>query len=50
MIYAAYLHARATPGFRRAAPGLALLGFVALMFNYYVINLVVAGLHSYAGV
>jgi cytochrome c-type biogenesis protein CcsB len=49
VIYAAYLHARATPGFRRAAPVLALLGFAALLFNYYVINLVVAGLHSYAG-
>jgi cytochrome c-type biogenesis protein CcsB len=50
VIYAAYLHARATPGFRKAAPALALLGFAALLFNYYVINLVVAGLHSYAGV
>jgi cytochrome c-type biogenesis protein CcsB len=50
VIYAAYLHARATPSFRRAAPGLALFGFAALLFNYYVINLVVAGLHSYAGV
>ncbi|MFL6140141.1 MAG: c-type cytochrome biogenesis protein CcsB [Frankiaceae bacterium] len=49
VIYAAYLHARATPSFRRTAPVLALLGFAALLFNYYVINLVVAGLHSYAG-
>ena len=50
VLYACYLHARATASWRRAAPVFALAGFVALVFNYYVVNLVVNGLHSYAGV
>ena len=50
VLYACYLHARATASWRRAAPVFALAGFAALVFNYYVVNLVVNGLHSYAGV
>ena len=50
MLYACYLHGRATVSWRRAAPVFALAGFAALVFNYYVVNLVVNGLHSYAGV
>jgi cytochrome c-type biogenesis protein CcsB len=50
VIYAAYLHARTTTGWRRFAPAVALVGFGALLFNYYVINLIVTGLHSYAGI
>jgi cytochrome c-type biogenesis protein CcsB len=50
VVYAAYLHARTTSSWRRAAPYVALLGFGALMFNYYVVNLVISGLHSYAGI
>ena len=50
VLYAAYLHCRATARWRRAAPVFALLAFTALVFNYYVVNLVVNGLHSYAGV
>jgi len=50
VIYAAYLHARSTRAFRGAAPAIALLGFAALMINYYVINIFINGLHSYAGV
>ncbi len=47
--YAAYLHARATRGMRgRKAGWLGLLAFGVLMFTYYVVNLVVVGLHSYA--
>jgi ABC-type transport system involved in cytochrome c biogenesis permease subunit len=34
---------------RRAAT-LALVGFTALVFNLIVVNTVIAGLHSYAGV
>ena len=50
-IFAAYLHARATVGWRgRRAAVLALAGFAALAFNLYAVNLVIAGLHSYAGV
>lgn len=50
VIYAAYLHARATAGWRsRAAAWINVGGFVALLFNLFIINLVVSGLHSYAG-
>jgi len=50
IIYAAYLHARATGGFRGSrAAGLALAGFVAVVFNYTIVNTVINGLHSYSG-
>jgi len=49
--YAAYLHARATAGWRgRRAAVLSLVGFACLMVDYYVVNTVISGLHSYAGV
>jgi cytochrome c-type biogenesis protein CcsB len=48
--YAAYLHARATAGWRgRRAAILALIGFAALLFNFVGINLWGGGLHSYSG-
>lgn len=51
VVFAAYLHARATVGWRgRRAAVLALVGFTALVFNLIVVNTVIAGLHSYAGV
>lgn len=50
VVYAAYLHARSTAGWRRASPWLALLGFAVLLTNYYVVNLVFNGLHAYSGV
>jgi cytochrome c-type biogenesis protein CcsB len=51
LAYAAYLHARATAGWRgRRASVLALIGFACLMVDYYVVNTVITGLHSYAGV
>jgi cytochrome c-type biogenesis protein CcsB len=51
LAYAAYLHARATAGWRgRRASLLALIGFGCLMVDYYVVNTVITGLHSYAGV
>ncbi|MFT4127728.1 MAG: c-type cytochrome biogenesis protein CcsB [Gordonia sp. (in: high G+C Gram-positive bacteria)] len=50
VIYAAYLHARATAGWRNvSAAWINVAGFVALLFNLFIINLVVSGLHSYAG-
>ncbi|NMO03916.1 c-type cytochrome biogenesis protein CcsB [Gordonia sp. TBRC 11910] len=50
VIYAAYLHARATAGWRnRAAAWINVAGFATLVFNLFAINLVVSGLHSYAG-
>jgi cytochrome c-type biogenesis protein CcsB len=51
VIYACYLHARATAGWRgtRAAV-IAIIGLVSFWFNFIGINLLVSGLHSYAGI
>ena len=49
ILYAAYLHARATPAFRKAAPWINVLAMAAMVFNLFFINMVVSGLHSYAG-
>ncbi len=50
VVYACYLHARATAGWRgRAAAWINLTGFGAITFNFLVVNIVVSGLHSYAG-
>jgi cytochrome c-type biogenesis protein CcsB len=50
VIYAAYLHARATHGWKgRAAAWIALLAFACVMFNYFVVNTLLTGKHSYAG-
>ncbi|MGH2740310.1 MAG: c-type cytochrome biogenesis protein CcsB [Actinomycetota bacterium] len=49
VVFAGYLHARATVGWRgRRAAVLAIVGFAALAFNLYAVNLVISGLHSYA--
>jgi cytochrome c-type biogenesis protein CcsB len=49
--YAAYLHARATAGWRgKKAAAVSLVAFSALFVDYYVVNLFLTGLHSYAGV
>jgi cytochrome c-type biogenesis protein CcsB len=51
VVYAAYLHARSTAGWRdRKAAWINVAGFVAMVFNLFFINLVTVGLHSYAGV
>ncbi|GAA0236069.1 c-type cytochrome biogenesis protein CcsB [Saccharothrix mutabilis subsp. mutabilis] len=51
VVYAAYLHARATAGWRgRPAAWINALGFALNVFNLFFINLVTTGLHSYAGV
>jgi cytochrome c-type biogenesis protein CcsB len=51
VIYAAYLHARSTAGWRdRKAAWINVAGFVAMIFNLFFVNLVTVGLHSYAGV
>jgi cytochrome c-type biogenesis protein CcsB len=50
VVYACYLHARATAGWRgRIAAWINLTGFAAITFNFLVVNIVVSGLHSYAG-
>jgi cytochrome c-type biogenesis protein CcsB len=48
-IFAGYLHARATAGWKGAkAASIALVGFVSLLITYYAVNLWIAGLHTYA--
>ncbi|MRH87118.1 c-type cytochrome biogenesis protein CcsB [Nocardia sp. SYP-A9097] len=50
VLYAAYLHARATSGWRDTkAAWINIAGFIAMLFNLFIINIVVSGLHSYAG-
>ena len=50
VVYAAYLHARATAGWRgKGAAVIALVGFATLLFNFVGINLFGSGLHSYSG-
>jgi cytochrome c-type biogenesis protein CcsB len=49
-LYAGYIHARATRGWRGARSSwLALIGFAAVMFNFAVVNVFFKGLHSYSG-
>ena len=49
-IYAGYLHARATSGWKgRRAAAIALVGFASLLVTYYVVNIWIVGLHSYKG-
>ncbi|NUR62620.1 MAG: c-type cytochrome biogenesis protein CcsB [Catenulispora sp.] len=51
VVYAAYLHARATRGWKgRNASIVALIGYGCFIFNYFVVSIFVNGLHSYAGV
>nr|MBA2478581.1 cytochrome c biogenesis protein CcsA [Sporichthyaceae bacterium] len=48
--YAAYLHARVTAGWRgRGAAGIALVGYLTMLFNFIGVNIFIPGLHSYAG-
>jgi len=50
VLYAAYLHARATAGWRNTrAAWINVVGMIAMLFNLFFINVVVSGLHSYAG-
>jgi cytochrome c-type biogenesis protein CcsB len=50
VVYAAYLHARATAGWRgTAAARINLVAFGTMIFNFFVVNMVISGLHSYAG-
>ena len=51
VIYAAYLHARATSGWTtRQATWVAIVGFVCVVLNFTAVNLLMTGLHSYSGV
>jgi cytochrome c-type biogenesis protein CcsB len=49
-IFAGYIHARATRGWRGSRSAwLAIIGFVAVMFNFTIVNLFFKGLHVYSG-
>jgi cytochrome c-type biogenesis protein CcsB len=49
VLYAGYLHARATAGWKgRKAALVAVAAAAALVVDYYVVNIFVVGLHSYA--
>ena len=51
IVYAAYLHARATAGWHgRKAAYVAIAGYLTILFNYFVVNIYVQGLHSYSGI
>ncbi|HYH26117.1 MAG TPA: c-type cytochrome biogenesis protein CcsB [Blastococcus sp.] len=51
VVYAAYLHARSTAGWRgRPAAWVNVVGLAVMIFNLTFVNLVSTGLHSYAGV
>jgi cytochrome c-type biogenesis protein CcsB len=50
LFYAAFLHLRLSKGWHgEKSAWLAVIGFVIIMFNLIAVNLVIAGLHSYAG-
>ena len=49
-IFAGYIHARATRGWRGSRSAvLALVGFGAVLFNFTIVNLFFKGLHTYSG-
>ena len=49
LFYAAYLHLRLSKGWHgEKSAWLAVIGFAIIMFNLIFVNLVIAGLHSYA--
>jgi cytochrome c-type biogenesis protein CcsB len=50
VLYAAYLHARNTAGWRGTrAAGIALAGWTSMMINLFAVNMLFPSLHSYAG-
>lgn len=50
VLYAGYIHARATRGWRGSRSAwLAIIGFSAVMFNFGIVNVFFKGLHSYSG-
>ncbi|MCW2536494.1 MAG: ccsB [Modestobacter sp.] len=51
VVYAAYLHARTTAGWRgRPSAWVNVVGLTVMVFNLLYVNMVSTGLHSYAGV
>ncbi|WP_017557993.1 c-type cytochrome biogenesis protein CcsB [Nocardiopsis baichengensis] len=49
VVYAAYLHSRATAGWKGTRSAwIGVIGFACLMFNFFGVNYMFSGLHSYA--
>ncbi|HWM16343.1 MAG TPA: c-type cytochrome biogenesis protein CcsB [Microbacterium sp.] len=50
VLYAGYIHARATRGWRGSRSAwLSIIGFAAVMFNFTIVNMFFKGLHAYSG-
>ena len=50
VVYAAYLHARATRGWAGPRSAwLSIIGYACIIFNFTVVNIFFSGLHSYSG-
>ncbi|MER7888795.1 c-type cytochrome biogenesis protein CcsB [Micromonospora sp. NPDC094482] len=50
VVYAGYLHSRATPSVKRnVATWIAVLGFLTMLMNLFGVNIFFTGLHSYGG-
>ncbi len=49
VVYAAYLHARSTAGWRDKSNWIALIGYATFIVNYFGVNIFASGLHSYSG-
>jgi cytochrome c-type biogenesis protein CcsB len=50
VVYAGYLHARATPAVKRSVVAwIAIVGFLTMMMNLFGVNIFFEGLHSYGG-
>jgi cytochrome c-type biogenesis protein CcsB len=50
VVYAGYIHARATRGWRGAPSAwLSIVGFAAVLFNFTIVNLFFKGFHAYSG-
>ena len=51
VVYAGYLHARATRGWTGTrAAWLSIVGYLCVVFNFTIVNVYFSGLHSYAGI
>lgn len=50
VVYAAYLHARATRGWSGTPSAwLSIIGYLCIIFNFTIVNVFFSGLHSYSG-
>ncbi|WP_421083319.1 c-type cytochrome biogenesis protein CcsB [Rothia nasimurium] len=50
VVYAAYLHARATRGWSGPPSAwLSIVGYLCVIFNFTIVNVFFSGLHSYSG-